>query len=77
MLKKLSWRNSKEANERVLEYADKNKKSNMLRHTLQSSNPSVQLNEIKIIGKGFNNNRVKSKISEALSISGHYNIGPL
>ena len=77
MLKKLSWRNSKEANERVLEHADKNKKSNMLRHTLQSSNPSVQLNEIKIIGKGFNNNRVKSKISEALSISGHYNIGPL
>ena len=77
MLKKLSWRNSKGANERVLEYADKNKKSNMLRHTLQSSTTSVQLNEIKIIGKGFNKNRVKSKISEALSISGHYNIGPL
>ena len=34
----------------------------------QSGDPSVSLNEFKIFGKGFNNNRVKSKISEALLI---------
>ena len=55
-------------NERVLEHAGKDKKSNMLRHTLQSGHPSVSLNEFKTLGKGFNNNRVKRKISEALLI---------
>ena len=55
-------------NERVLEHAGKDKKSHMLQHTLQSGHPSVSLNEFKILGKGFNNNRVKRKISEALLI---------
>ena len=40
----------------------------MLRHTLQSGHPSVSLNEFKILGKSFSNNRVKRKISEALLI---------
>ena len=55
-------------NERVLEHAGKDKKSHMLQHNLQSGHPSVSLNEFKILGKGFNNNRVKRKISEALLI---------
>ena len=53
-------------NEKVLEHAGKDKKSHMLQHTLQSGHPSVSLNEFKILGKGFDNNRVKRKISEAL-----------
>ena len=55
-------------NERVLEHAGKDKKSHMLQHTLQSGHPSVSLNEFKILGEGFNNNRVKRKISEVLLI---------
>ena len=55
-------------NERVLEHAGKDKKSHMLQHNLQSGHPSVSLNEFKILGKGFNNNRVKRKISKALLI---------
>ena len=40
----------------------------MSRHTLQSGHPSLSLNEFKIFGKGFDNNRVKKKVSEALFI---------
>ena len=50
------------------EYVDKDKKSHMLRHILQSGHPSVSLIEFKILGKGFNNNIVKRKISEVLLI---------
>ena len=50
------------------ESVDKDKKSHMLRHILQSGHPSVSLNEFKIFGKGFNNNSVKRKISEVLLI---------
>ena len=59
-------------NERVLEHVGKDKKSHMLQRTLQSSPPSVSLNEIKILGKGFNNNRVKRKISETLLIKQYW-----
>ena len=54
--------------ERVLELAGKDKKSHLLRDTLQSGHPAVSLNDFKVLGKGFNNNRVKRKISLALSI---------
>ena len=55
-------------NERVLEHAGKDKKSHMVQHNLQSGHPSVSLNEFEILGKGFNNNRMKRKISEALLV---------
>ena len=59
---------AKAIKERVLRHAGKDKKSHMLRHTLQSGHHSVSLNEFKILGKGFNNNKVKRKISEVLLI---------
>ena len=40
----------------------------MFRHTLQFIHASLSLNEYKVLGKGFNDNRVKRKISEALLI---------
>ena len=56
-------------NKKVLECAGKDKKSHMLRqHTLQSGHASLSLNKFKILGKGFDNNRVKRKIPEALLI---------
>ena len=60
-------RHTPRINERVLEHARKNEKSYMLRHTLQSGHLLVLLNEFKIRGRGFNNNRVKKK-SKALLI---------
>ena len=44
----------------------------MLQHALQSGHSSVSLNEFKILAKGFNNNRLKRKISEALLIKQYY-----
>ena len=55
-------------NKRALEHAGKDKKSHMLRHTLQSGHASLLLNEFKLLGKGFDNNRVNRKIPEALLI---------
>ena len=70
---KTCWENylgetARRINERVLEHVGKDKKSHMLQHTLQSGHPSISLNEFKILEKGFNGNRVKRKISEALLI---------
>ena len=47
-------------NDKVLELAEKDKKSHLLRDTLQSGHPA-SLNDFKVLGKGFNNNRVKRK----------------
>ena len=40
----------------------------MLKHTLQSGHPSVSLNHFKVLQKGYNNNKIKRKISEAILI---------
>ena len=54
-----------------MEHAGKDNKSHILKHTLQSGHPSVSPNEFKILQKGYNNNKVKRKISEALLIRKH------
>ena len=59
-------------NEGVMKHADEDKKSHMLKHTLQSCNPSVSTNDFKILQKGYNNNNVRRKISEALLIRKHW-----
>ena len=58
-------------NERILEHAGKDDKSHMLKHTLQSGHTSVSPNNFRILQKGYNNNKVKRKISEALLIRKH------
>ena len=57
--------------ERVMEHAGKDNKSHMLKHTLQSGHPSVSSNDFRILQKGYNNNKVKRKTSEALLIRKH------
>ena len=54
-----------------MEHAGKDNKSHMLNHTLQSGDPSVSPNNFRILQKGYNNNKVKRKISEALLIRKH------
>ena len=58
-------------NERIMEHAGKDNKSHMLKHTRQSGHPSVSPNDFRILQKGYNNNKVKRKISEALLIRKH------
>ena len=58
-------------NERIMERAGKDNKSHMLKHTLQSGHPSVSANDFRILQKGYNNSKVKRKISEALLIRKH------
>ena len=43
----------------------------MLKHTLQSEYPSVSLNNFRILQRGYNNNKVKRKMSEVLLIRKH------
>ena len=69
-------------NERIMEHAGKDNKSHMLKYTLQSGYPSP--NDFRILQKGYNNNKVKRKISEALlirkyrpSLNKHENLLPL
>ena len=62
---------SRRLNERKMEHAGKDSKSHMLKHTLQSDHPSVSPNDFRILQKGYNNNKVKRKVSEALLIRKH------
>ena len=43
----------------------------MSMHTLQPGHPSVSPNNFRILQKGYNNNKTKRKISEALPIRKH------
>ena len=49
-----------------MEHAGKENKSHMLKNTLQSGHPSVSPNDFTILQKGYDKNKVKRKISEAL-----------
>ena len=55
-------------NERIMEHAGKDNKLHILKDTVQSGHPSVFPNNFRILQKGYNNNKVKRKISEALLI---------
>ena len=45
-----------------MDYAGKDKKSYMVKHTLQSGHPSVSPNNFRILWKADNNKKVKRKI---------------
>ena len=57
--------------ERIMAHAGKVNKSHMLKHRLQSGHSSISPNEFKILWKGYNNNKLKGKVSEALLIRKH------
>ena len=70
--KEFQWRKlgetARRLSERIMEHAGKDKKLHMLKHTLQSGHPSVSPNDFRILQKGYNSNKVKRTISEALLI---------
>ena len=54
--------------ERVDEHAGKDSKSHMLQHTHQSGHTAVSIDNFRIVKRGFKNQKMKRKISEALLI---------
>ena len=46
----------------------------MLKHMLQSGHPSVSPKNFRVLLKGYNNNKVKRQISEALLIRKHQSL---
>ena len=53
---------------RVDEHAGKDSNSHMLEHTHQSGHTAVLINNFRIVKRGFKNQKMKRKISEALLI---------
>ena len=62
---------ARELHERIMEHAAKDNKWHMLKHMRQSDHPSVSPNDFRILQKGYHNNKVERKISEALLITKH------
>ena len=57
--------------ERVLEHAGKDRKSNMIKHSMDTGHPPVCVKDFQILPKGFNHCKFKRKICEALLIKKH------
>ena len=54
--------------ERSAEHCGKDKQSHLLRHVLNNNHKTIDLKDFKITDSSYHNNRLKTKISEALSI---------
>ena len=56
----------KEVSERIIDHNGRDKKSHLFRHSVEHNHKNVERQDFKIIGKGYRNNAMKRKISEAL-----------
>ena len=54
--------------ERIIDYAGRDKKSNIFKHSSEKCHKHFHNNSFKIIGNGFENNSFKRKVSETLLI---------
>ena len=59
---------ARQLQERVDEHAGKDSNSHMLQHVHQSGHVAVSINNFRIVKRGFKNQKMKWKISEALLI---------
>ena len=57
--------------ERIIEHVGNDNKSHMPQHTLQPDHLSVSPNNIRILQKSYNNNKVKRKILKDVLIRKH------
>ena len=57
--------------ERVLEHAGKDRKSNMFKHSMDTDHPLVCMKDFQILTEGFNHCKFKRKICKALPIKKH------
>ena len=54
--------------ERIHDHNSKDKKSHVFQHSVKSKHPNVDIDDFRILSKGFRNNTFKRRISEALFI---------
>ena len=54
--------------ERVIDHSGRDNKSHLVKHSLEMSHQSLDIEHYRILRKGFRNNVFKRKISEALFI---------
>ena len=57
--------------ERVLEHAGKDRKSNTFKYSMDTGHPLVCMKDFQILAKGFNHCKFKRKICKALLIKKH------
>ena len=57
--------------ERVLEHAGKDRKSNIVKHSMDTGHPPVCMKDFQILTKGFNHCKFKRKICDPLLIKKH------
>ena len=57
--------------ERVRDHADRDKKSNVLKHSIESGHKTVSLDNFEIIGRDYRKNQYKRKLAEAILIKEH------
>ena len=55
-------------NKRVIDHNGRDKKSCLYKHSQESNHPHVALNDFKIIGSNFQNQKFKRKIAKSLLI---------
>ena len=57
---------SRRVSERIIDHNGRDRKSHLLRHSIEDNHKNVKRQDFKILGNGYRNNAVKWKISEAL-----------
>ena len=57
---------SRRVSERIIDHNRRDNKSHLFRHSVEHNHKNVERQDFKILGKGYRNNAMKQKISEAL-----------
>ena len=57
---------SRRVSERIIDHNGRDKKSHLFRNSVEHNHKNVERQDFKILGKGYRNNAMKQKISEAL-----------
>ena len=57
---------SRRVSERIIDHNGRDRKSHLFRHSVENNHKNVERQDFKILGKGYRNNAMKRKISEAL-----------
>ena len=57
---------SRRVSERIIDHNGRDRKSHLFRHSVEHNHKNVERQDFKILGKGYRNNAMKRKISEAI-----------
>ena len=57
---------SRRVSERIFDHNGRDRKSELFRHSVEHNHKNVGRQDFKVLGKGYRNNAMKRKISEAL-----------